>query len=132
MVSTNFGATANHEELALSAGATRARTPRAGVVWPLRGANPSTTCRLGLGKRPCCLWQPYRQVTHKQPKCHLALPIIIIILLFIPQLIIFLVFKLLIINRIIIFIAQIILFFIQIFLILITTIIFFNANTIHK
>jgi len=86
---------------------------------PIRGADPSAMWRLGLGKRLDWLWWPNCHVAQGQPKRHMVLPIVIIILLliikivlFIPQLIISLVFILLIINKIIIFIAQIILFFI--------------------
>ena len=97
------------------------RAPPGARVAQSRGADPSTTWDMGLGKRLDWLWQPNRHVARGQTKRHVAqgqtkrhvaLPIVIIILLliinillFISQLIIFLVFILFIINKIIIFIA---------------------------
>ena len=50
---------------------------------PMWKADPNATWRMGLGKQPDWLWQPNRHVAQGQTKCHMALPIFIIILLLI-------------------------------------------------
>jgi len=137
IISTSFDGVAGHEERAPGTGTMLIRTPGAWAARPLSRADLSTTwclgdfnargrsqrhLALGFWQRPDWLWQPQRHVAQGHHKCqvfasHCYYNIITYNknINIIPQLIIFLVFKLLIINKIIIFITQTILFFIWIF-----------------